>query len=57
MANLRLVLGGDVQPGDEHTPKHGHAGLWSLLGHCCIGSGGAGRRLCCGVMWHGALSR
>ena len=25
MANLRLVLGGDVQPGDEHTPKHGQA--------------------------------
>ncbi len=23
MANLRLVLGVDVQPGDEHTPKHG----------------------------------
>jgi hypothetical protein len=31
MANLRLVLGVDVQPGDEHTPKHGLAGLWSLL--------------------------
>src|SRR5207248_2786618 len=31
MANLRLVLGVDVQPGDEHTPKHGQAGLWSLL--------------------------
>src|SRR6516164_10862728 len=26
MANLRLVLGVDVQPGDEHTPKHGQAG-------------------------------
>src|SRR2546430_13709388 len=31
MANLRLVLGVDVQPGDEHTPKHGQAGLWLLL--------------------------
>ena len=31
MSNLRLVLGADVQPGNEHTPKHGHAGLWSLL--------------------------
>src|SRR5437588_11809630 len=31
MANLRLVLGVDVQPGDEHTPKQGQAGLWSLL--------------------------
>src|SRR5258707_716523 len=31
MANLRLALGVDVQPGDEHTPKHGQAGLWSLL--------------------------
>src|SRR5205085_133102 len=31
MANLRLVLGVDVQPGDEHTAKHGQAGLWSLL--------------------------
>jgi hypothetical protein len=31
VANLRLVLGVDVQPGDEHTPKHGQAGLWSLL--------------------------
>src|SRR5258707_14758474 len=31
MANLRVVLGVDVQPGDEHTPKHGQAGLWSLL--------------------------
>src|SRR6266513_3975111 len=31
MANLRLVLGVDVQSGDEHTPKHGQAGLWSLL--------------------------
>ena len=31
MANLRLVLGVDVQPGNEHTPKHGQAGLWSLL--------------------------
>ena len=31
MANLRLVLGVDVQPGDEHMPKHGQAGLWSLL--------------------------
>jgi hypothetical protein len=31
MANLRLVLGVDVQPGNEHTPKHGQAGLWLLL--------------------------
>jgi Transposase DDE domain group 1 len=31
MANLRPVLGVDVQPGDKHTPKHGQAGLWSLL--------------------------
>src|SRR2546430_17386838 len=31
MANRRLVLGVDVQPGDEHTPRHGQAGLWSLL--------------------------
>src|SRR6202020_63163 len=31
MAILHLVLGVDVQPGDEHTPKHGQAGLWSLL--------------------------
>ena len=31
MANLRLVLGVDVQPGDKHTSKHGQAGLWSLL--------------------------
>src|ERR1700681_2374213 len=31
MANLRLVLGVDVQPGNEHTPKHGQAGLWTLL--------------------------
>jgi hypothetical protein len=30
-ANLRLVLGVDVHPGDEHTPKHGRAGLWSPL--------------------------
>lgn len=26
-----LVLGVDVHPGDEHTPKHGQAYLWSLL--------------------------
>jgi len=31
MSNLRLVLGVDVQPGNEHAPKHGMAGLWSLL--------------------------
>jgi hypothetical protein len=31
MAILCLVLGIDVQPGDEHAPKHGQAGLWSLL--------------------------
>src|SRR5712672_1334925 len=31
MANLRVVLGVDVQPGDEHASKHGQAGLWSLL--------------------------
>ena len=31
MANLRLVLGVDVQPGDAHTPKQGMGGLWSLL--------------------------
>src|SRR5437773_8528518 len=31
MADLRVVLGVDVQPGDEHTPKHGQAGLWLLL--------------------------
>ncbi|HUB47602.1 MAG TPA: hypothetical protein VMB73_21705 [Acetobacteraceae bacterium] len=31
MGNLRLVLGVDVHPGDEHTPKHGQDGLWSLL--------------------------
>ena len=31
MSNLRLVLGVDVQPGDEHTPKQGQTGLWSLL--------------------------
>src|SRR3954469_9763436 len=31
MANLRLVLGVDVQPGNEHPPKHGQAGLRPLL--------------------------
>src|SRR3977135_3615957 len=31
MANLRLVLGVDVQPGNDHTPKHGRGGLWPLL--------------------------
>jgi hypothetical protein len=31
MSNLRLVLGVDVVAGDEHTPKHGVRGLWSLL--------------------------
>ena len=31
MANLRLVLGVDVQPGDAHTPKQGMGGLWWLL--------------------------
>jgi hypothetical protein len=31
MGNLRLVLGVDVHPGNEHTPKHGQDGLWSLL--------------------------
>jgi len=32
MANLRLVLGVDVQPGDEPTPKPlVRFGLWSLL--------------------------
>ena len=53
MANLRLVLGVDVQPGDEHTPKHRQAGLWSLLRSAW---GAAGGRLCCAGMWHGALS-
>jgi Transposase DDE domain group 1 len=32
IANLRLVLGVEVQPGNEHTPNHGQSGLWSLLG-------------------------
>ena len=53
MANLRLVLGVDVQPGDEHTPKHGQAGLWSLLHRL-------GRRrwpALLRVMWRGASSR
>jgi len=31
MANLRLVLGVDVPPGDAHTPKQGMGGLWWLL--------------------------
>jgi hypothetical protein len=31
VGNLRLVLGVDVQPGDEHAAKHGLSGLWSLL--------------------------
>ena len=31
MSNLRLVLGVDVQPGDQHNVKHGQDGLWSLL--------------------------
>jgi hypothetical protein len=53
MANLRLVLGVDVQPGDEHTPKHGQADY----GRCCIGLGAAAGRLCYGVMWHGASNR
>ena len=43
MANLRLVLGVDVQPGNEHTPKHGQAGLWTLLHR--LGRA-AGRRWC-----------
>jgi Transposase DDE domain group 1 len=31
LANLRLVLSVDVQPGDQHNAKHAATGLWSLL--------------------------
>jgi len=31
LANLRLVLGVDVLPGDEYNVKHATDGLWSLL--------------------------
>ena len=31
LSNLRLVLGVDVQPGDEHNVAACHRGLWSLL--------------------------
>jgi hypothetical protein len=31
ISNLRLVLSVDVQPGDQHKPKHAAEGLWSLL--------------------------
>ena len=53
MANLRLVLGVDVQPGDEHTPKHGQAGLWSLLHRL----GAAAGRRCCAATLPGVSSR
>src|SRR6266446_1066856 len=53
MANLRLVLGVDVQPGDEHTPKHGQAGLWSLLHRLGRSRWRARRR----VMGHGVSNR
>ena len=48
MAKPRLVLGVDVQPGDEHTLKHGQAGLWSLLhrlerSRCALLAGAAAR--------------
>jgi hypothetical protein len=39
LANLRLVLDVEVQPGNEHTSKHGAPGLWALLDRlgrdCC----------------------
>src|SRR5215467_8351434 len=31
LSDLRLVLRGEVYPGDQHNPKHAAAGLWSLL--------------------------
>src|SRR5262249_27188005 len=31
LSDLRLVLRVEVDPGDQHNPKHGAAGLWSLL--------------------------
>ncbi len=31
MANTRLALGVEVEPGDRHTGKHVAAGLWKLL--------------------------
>jgi hypothetical protein len=31
LSDLRLVLRVEVHPGDQHNPKHGAAGLWSLL--------------------------
>ena len=31
ISNLRLVLSVDVQPGDQHKPKHAAQGLWLLL--------------------------
>ena len=31
LSNLRLVLGVDVLPGDEHNVEHATGGLWSLL--------------------------
>jgi hypothetical protein len=47
MAILRPVLGVDVQPGDEHTPKHGQAGRPMVA--AAIGFGGAAGRRCCEV--------
>jgi len=32
MANTRLALGVEVEPGDKHTGKHMAVGLWELLG-------------------------
>ena len=31
VADLRISLGGDVQPGNEHAAAHGMEGLWRML--------------------------
>ena len=54
MANLRLVLGVDVQPGGMNTRR---SMVRPGCGHCCIGSGAAAGLRCCGAMWRGASSR
>jgi hypothetical protein len=59
MANLRLVLGVDVQPGDGHTPKQGQAVLlrsnvcglrWNKVAVVCSRCGGLTipKRVWCG---------
>ena len=54
VANLRLLLEVEVQPGHQHTAKHSTPDLWALLSICACSAGAAtGGSFCSAARWTG----